>query len=227
MGDFVAHSAFANFRSLEPTTVSLADDWQAFTRDPSSQVFLSFTVKAGLFQGVLRLLSIPRLLGNLYSIIDMAESQSVIAAQRSEIFKTARSKRQTEPSPVAAILLQSAAKKVASSPSTVKTAQTMRFDLAGIDVGLFNEDYENGHVYDFYRFIVGKVEADLKRQLSKGNLPTRDLGLLVAFVRWDNSDGAKVAAQEKTSMTAGEMIEAATRVGRSEVASLPVMVRCF
>ena len=189
-------------------------------------MYLSFIVKAGLFRGVLRLLAIPRLLGHLYSIIDMAESQSAIAAQRSEIFKTHRSRRETDPSPMAAVILQSPAKKVANavSSSNVKTAQTMRFDLAGIDLGLFNEDYEDSHVYDFYRFVVGKVEADLRRQLSKTDLPQRDLSLLVALVRWDNSDGARVAALEKREMSAGELIEAATRTGRSEVASLPVMV---
>ncbi|ORX35037.1 hypothetical protein BD324DRAFT_652754 [Kockovaella imperatae] len=221
---FLADTNILRFH-LEPSQVSLTDDWHAYSRDPASQVFLSFTVQAGLFQGVLRLLSIPRLLGNMYSVIDMAESQSVIAAQRSETFKKARSRRQTELQPMAAVILQTAAKKVNDKipSSTVKTAQTMRFDLAGIDIGVFNEDFENGHVYDFYRFIVGKVEADLKRQLSKENLPMRDLGLLVAAIRWDYCDGARVAALETVHMTAGDMIEAATKVGKSEVASLPVM----
>ena len=100
----------------------------------------------------------------------------------------------------------------------------MRFDLSGIDIGVFNEDMEDGHDADFYRVVAGKIEADLKRQQSKEDLPTRELNLLVSYVRWDTMDGARVAVQEKRSMSARELIDLAGRYGRREVASLPLMV---
>jgi hypothetical protein len=108
--------------------------------------------------------------------------------------------------------------------SHIKTAQTMRFDLSGINVGVFNDDYDRGQISDFYRFVVGKVEADLQRQLSKEGLPKRDLKLLATYVRWDTSDGQRAAAEERREMTASEMIERAVRYGKREVASLPSMV---
>ena len=189
-------------------------------------MFLAFAVKAGQFTGVLRLLAIPRLLGNMYSILDMVGSQQRIAAQRSEIFKAHATKKSIEPSPVAAVILQTA--RLASATSTashIKTAQTMRFDLVGIDIGVFNEDYQaGGQVTDFYRFVVGKVEADLKRHLSKEDLPVRDLGLLISLVRWDNCPGDKTAAREKAGMTAKELIDVAWRQGHDNVIVLPSMV---
>ncbi len=96
----------------------------------------------------------------------------------------------------------------------------MRFDLSGIDVGIFNEDLDETAA--FYRFLVGKVEADLKRQLKHG-LPGRDLSLLVTYVRWETSDGRRARAGEKRDMTARDLINMASRGGQ-EVASLPLMV---
>ena len=220
---FLADTNILRFH-LEPTRVTLADDWRAHAHDPKAQVSLAFAIKAGMFRGVLRLLTIPRLLGNLYTIIDMAEYQSTIAARRSEIFKAERIRERDEPSPMAAIILRSAQKASGTGEAApVRTAQTMRFDLAGIDVGLFNEDNESDQLAEFYRFVIGKFEADLKRKLTPDDLPNRDLSLLVSFVRWDSSDGAKVAALEEKNMGAGQVIDLAVRVGRSEVVSLPVM----
>lgn len=211
---------------LDPALVTLADDWRAFTADPTAQVFLFFVVKTGHFQGVVRLLAIPRLLGNLYSIFDITDSQTRIAAQRSDIFKANQLRKSTEPSPVATVIMQNAKKAGASAldSTSVKTAQVIRFDLSGIDIGVFNEDYEDGQISDFYRFVVGKVEADLKRQLTKDHLPRRDLSLLVALVRWDSSNGSRTAAKETKEITARELIDLSERYGRREVASLPQMV---
>lgn len=211
--------------SLDPSHVILADDWKAVTHNPAAQVFLAFAVKAGDFEGVLRLLAIPRLLGNLYSIFDMVDSQRKIAVQRSESFKLTEARESSGNSPVAAVILKNTLiSNATTSSSQVKTAQTMRFDLSGIDIGVFNEDLEDGHVADFYRFVVGKIEADLKRQLSREDLPTRELNLLVSYVRWDTMDGSRATAQEKRCMSARQLIDLAGRSGRREVASLPLMV---
>lgn len=205
--------------------VTLADDWTGYTGEPDSQVSLAFAVKAGHFAGVLRLLAIPRLLGNLYSMLDMVDSQQRIAIQRSEIFKASQRRKKEDPSPMAAVILHTARRaSAAAGIGHVRTAQTMRFDLSGIDIGVFNEDYEaGGHVADFYRFVVGKVEADLKRQSSTEGIPMRDLGLLISLVQWDTSDGAKAAAREQREMGAKELIELAWRQGHKSVASLPSM----
>ena len=206
--------------------MTLADDWQAYSVDPTAQVFLAFTVKMGKFHSVLRLQAIPGLLGNIYSILDIVESQQKIGAQRSEVYKAWRTRKSDAPSPVTAIIVQTARRANATTGATphVKTAQTMRFDLSGIDIGLYNEDYEGDKISDFYRFEVGKVEADLKRQLSREQMPDRDLSLLVSYVRWDTSDGARCATQETRQMTAKELIKRSTRMGRREVVSLPMMV---
>ena len=224
--------------SLEPAVVTLADDWASFSESSDSHVSLAFGVKAGQFRGVIRLLAIPRLLGNLYSVLDMVDSQQRIATQRSETFKVTQQRKTDEPSPVAAVILHKARRVSAAAGSTahVRTAQTMRFDLAGIDVGVFNEDYEaggGGQVADFYRFVLGKVEADLKRSVKDGGvddqgaiqeIPVRQLGLLVSLVQWDTSDGAKVAAKEKREMAPSELIEMAWKTGHKGIASLPSMV---
>ena len=101
----------------------------------------------------------------------------------------------------------------------------MRFDLKGIDIGVFNEDLADGHVADFYRFVTGNIEADLRRQLSREDLPTRNLHLLVSYVRWDTMDGGRAISQEKRDMSARQLIDSTFRFGRREVASLPSMVR--
>ena len=218
---------FALTCSLEPAFVSLADDWKASLDglETDQDVALTFGVRAGNLVGVLRLLSIPRLLSNLYSVLDMVDSQQRIAVQRSEIFKASRKRKKENPSPVAAAILQSARRASTAPAGHVRTAQTMRFDLAGIDIGVFNEDHESGgHIADFYRFVIGKVEANLKRQVSKEGVPTRDLALLISLVQWDYSDGARVAAKEKAGMDAKSLIEMAWRQGHKSVASLPSMV---
>jgi hypothetical protein len=129
---------------------------------------------------------------------------------------------------MAAVIMHTARRASAAAvagSTNIRTAQTMRFDLAGIDIGVFNEDYESGgHVADFYRFVVGKVEADLRRQSTVEGIPMRDLGLLISLVQWDTSDGSRAAAKEKKGMAAKELIETAWKQGHKSVASLPSMV---
>lgn len=100
----------------------------------------------------------------------------------------------------------------------------MRFDLGGVDIGLFNSPPTDDHRGDFYRFTIGKVEADLERQLTAENLPKRDLNLLVSYVKWISSDGVKAAREVKKHRNLEESIQAASAQGRKEIASLPLMV---
>ncbi|EAL21708.1 hypothetical protein CNBC5720 [Cryptococcus deneoformans B-3501A] len=211
--------------TLDPATVTLADDWQAFAQDPSSQVLLSFAVKAGVFRSVIRLLSIPSLVSKFYSLSNTIESQERMACHRSSAYKSKRLRKSTEPSPMAAAILHTARKtgQTLTSTSTVKTAQNMRFDLGGVDIGLFNSPPTDDHRGDFYRFTMGKVEADLERQLTAENLPKRDLNLLVSYVKWVSSDGVKAAREVKKHRNLEESIQAASAHGRKEIASLPLM----
>ncbi|KIR39832.1 hypothetical protein I307_02554 [Cryptococcus deuterogattii 99/473] len=212
--------------TLDPATVTLADDWQAFAQDPTSQVLLSFAVKAGVFRSVVRLLSIPALVSKFYSLSNTIESQERMACHRSSAYKSKRLRKSTEPSPMAAAILHTARKagQTFTSTSTVKTAQNMRFDLGGVDIGLFNSTPTDDHRGDFYRFMIGKVEADLERQLTAGNLPKRDLNLLMSYVKWISSDGVKAAREVKKHTNLEESIQAASAHGRKEIASLPLMV---
>ncbi|WWD22731.1 hypothetical protein CI109_107224 [Kwoniella shandongensis] len=210
---------------LEPAIVTLADDWKAFSQDPTSQVFLSFAVKAGVFRSIVRVLAIPTLLNKFYSVSNTIESQERMASQRSKTYQHIQTRKSTEPSPMAAVILQTARKagQSLSSAATVKTAQTMRFDLGGIDIGVFNAPVTDELRGDFYRFTVGKVEADLKRQSSRANLPQRNLSLLVSYARWDTSDGPRAARDAARKAVLKEMIESASRHGRREIASLPML----
>lgn len=212
--------------SLEPAKVTLADDWRSFVTDTEGQVDLAFAVNAGNFQGVLRLLAIPRVIGNFYTVFDLLDSQQKIAAQRSETFKENQARKMTNPSTVATAFMQTARKTTSTaSPSApaIKTAQTMRFDLSGIEIGIFNEGSEAGHVADFYRFAIGKIQADMRRQATKDGEWNRDLSLLVDTVIWQNSEGSLITSREKKEMSAKEVIDLGMR-RRAVVASLPMAV---
>jgi hypothetical protein len=120
---------------------------------------------------------------------------------------------------VANVIMQAARQTV---DGDVTIAQIMRFDLAGIDIGIFNDD--PGHIHEFYRFSIGRIKADLTRQRTSIDLPQRDLGLLVSGLRWETNDGARVAKEETRAMTAKELIGITVKLGRREVASIPMMV---
>ncbi|KAL7425079.1 Macrophage colony-stimulating factor 1 receptor [Cryptotrichosporon argae] len=215
---FIGDTNIVRFQ-LDPAKVTLVDDWTEHATDASASVSLAFVVEAGQFHSVLRLPAIPRLLGHLYSIIDMVDSQNKIAVQRSDMVKARREREALHGTAPAVVLL--------SSPRTdghaVKTAQTMRFDLAGIDVGVFADDYEDGTLAEFYRFVVGKVEADLKRKLTLTELSERDLGLRVEAVKWEISDGRKAVRAERRDISAADLITKAMRHGHKVVGYLPSM----
>ncbi|WWC67272.1 uncharacterized protein I206_101180 [Kwoniella pini CBS 10737] len=210
---------------LEPAVVRLADDWTAFNEDPTAQVNLSFTVQTGVFRSVARLLAIPALLNKVYSITNTFDSQERVASQRSNTYKSMKLRKSTEPSPMAAAIIHTARKAGQSlNPTTnIRTSQTMRFDLGGIELGIFNAPMSIETRGDFYRFMVGKCESDLKRRLTKEGLPKRDLSVMVSFVSWDTSDGRGAARDSAESAGVKDMIESASKHGRREIAWLPLV----
>ncbi|WRT63262.1 uncharacterized protein IL334_000165 [Kwoniella shivajii] len=210
---------------LEPANVRLEDNWMAFNEDPNSQVILAFTVQTGVFRSVIRLLAIPSLLNKVYSITNTFDSQERVASQRSNTFKSTKLRKSTEPSPMTAAILNTARKAGQSLPSSphVRTSQTMKFDLGGIELGIFNSPMTDDQRGDFYRFMIGKIEADLKRRLSREDLPLRDLSLLVSYVIWETSDGPKALRDAAVMRIVKEMIESASKHGRREIAKLPSM----
>lgn len=175
----------------------------------------------------MRLFDLPDLAQLVYSISDKIINQRRDALGRSKEYASREQRKLLEPAPVVAAIAQTARKAglSASSTSSLRISQTMQFDLAGIDVGTFKDDAEDGHVADFYRFIVGRVRADLKRSRTKEDFPHRDLDLLVEYVRWDTSDGQRVARYEQPTIPPRQLLDISARYGRREVASLPRMVR--
>ncbi|KAL1409648.1 Macrophage colony-stimulating factor 1 receptor [Vanrija albida] len=210
---------------LEPSKVTLADDWREYARTPTGHVFLDFIVKAGKFHGVLRFPAIPRLLGHFYSIFELLESQNRIASHRSKVFKQQQKRSAQDRTPMTTVVLSTVPRAGANSttPSHVKTAQTMRFELAGIDVGIFSDDYDDGTVADWYRFVIGNIAADLKRQESRGGMPQRELELFVSSVAWQSSDGRRATKAETHDISASKLIEASVKNGHRDVVVLPRM----
>ncbi|OCF34831.1 hypothetical protein I316_03376 [Kwoniella heveanensis BCC8398] len=219
---FLQEMAVLRFH-LEPAVVRLVDDWRAFHKDHDSQVNLAFSVKTGMLRAVTRLLAIPSLLNKLYSISNAIDSQERMASQRSSTFKATKLRKSTEPSPMVAVIIQATRKTGRAMTSAhIRTSQTMRFDLAGVDVGIFNAPITEDRDGHFYRFTIGKVETDLARLLTKEGLPRRDLDLIVHSVEWETSDGRKAAravATMNTSLKA--IIAAASAPDRRHIAWLP------
>lgn len=224
---FIGDMSIVRFR-LEPSRVTLADNWKAHAKDSSEPVSLDFIVNAGQFTGVLKLPVIPRLLGHFYSIFDLIESQKKIAAQRSESFKHRQAKKADTGNTV--VVLPSAT--APSSPMTdepqsppimVRTAQLMKFELKGIDIGLFVDDYDDGTVADFLRFYIGQIGAELSRSTDSEGRPERALELHVDFVEWQTSDGRRAARVETPSQTPADLIQASMKAGYKVVVVLPRM----
>ncbi|BEI89154.1 uncharacterized protein CcaverHIS019_0205160 [Cutaneotrichosporon cavernicola] len=219
---FIAGTNIVRFQ-LEPSVVTLTDDWMELTTDPSGKVHLDFIVNAGKFSGVLRLPAIPRLLGNFYSIFDMADVQRRIASQRSEAFKR-RHKRTSDQTPTTTVVLPV---KLRADPTStrdhVRTAQRMRFELAGLDVGIISDDYDDSYTVAFYRFFIGTVRAELFRQGSDAGLPLRELILYIDFLQWQSADGNRVTRFETHEMSARELIDRAVAKGWNNVAMFPKM----
>ncbi|WVF66596.1 hypothetical protein IAT40_001336 [Kwoniella sp. CBS 6097] len=219
---FLQEMAVLRFH-LEPAVVRLVDDWRAFNKDHDSQVNLAFSVKTGMFRAVTRLLAIPTLLNKLYSVSNAIDSQERMASQRSSTFKATKLRKSTEPSPMVAVIIQATRKTGRTMTSAhIRTSQTMRFDLGGVEVGIFNAPITEDHDGHFYKFIIGKVEADLARSLTKEGLPRRDLDLIVQSVEWITCDGRKAAIAAATVHTSLEdMIAAASETDKRRIAYLP------
>lgn len=224
---FISDTNIVRFQ-LKPSIVTLTDNWKDVSATSRGHVYLDFIVDAGDFSGVLRLPAIPRLIGHFYALFDLAESQTRIATQRSEMFKLRQKRAQENQTPMTTVVLpmsrEESAPDVHTAPrSHVKTAQMMRFALSGIDVGIFADDYQDGSVVDFYRFYIGNVSASLQRQENEIGLPERELELHVAFVEWQTTDGKRATRMEKHEMSSRELIDAAVTSGHREVAILPLM----
>ncbi|GMK54228.1 hypothetical protein CspeluHIS016_0108140 [Cutaneotrichosporon spelunceum] len=219
---FIAGTNIVRFQ-LDPSVVTLTDDWKELTTNPSGKVHLDFIVNAGKFSGVLRLPAIPRLLGNFYSIFDMMDVQSRIASQRSDTFKL-RQKRVSDQTPTTTVALPKKLQAGATSTQDhVRTAQRMRFELAGLDVGIISDDYDDSFNVAFYRFFFGTVRAELFRQGSDEGLPLRELLLFIDFLKWQSADGNRVTRFETHEMNARELIDRAVDKGWNNVAILPKM----
>jgi hypothetical protein len=219
---FIAGTNIVRFQ-LEPSVVTLVDDWKELATNPSGQIHLDFIVNAGKFSGVLRLPAIPRLLGNFYSIFDMVDVQKRIASQRSDTFKR-RQKRSSDQTPTTTVVLPMKPQADATDVGDhVRTAQRMRFELAGLDVGIISDDFDDTNVVAFYRFFIGTVRAELFRQASEGGLPLRELQLYIDFLQWQSADGNRVTRFERHEMTARELIDRAVAKGWNNVAILPKM----
>ncbi|WVQ94212.1 hypothetical protein IAU59_001290 [Kwoniella sp. CBS 9459] len=208
---------------LEPAVVRLVDDWRAFHKDHDSQVNLAFSVETGMFRAVTRLLAIPSLLNKLYSVSNAIGSQERMASQRSSTFKATKLRKSTEPSPMVAVIIQATRKTGRTMTAAhIRTSQTMRFDLGGVDIGIFNAPITEDHDGHFYKFTIGKVESDLARSLTKEGLPRRDLDLIVHSVGWETSDGRKAASAVASINTSlKDMIAAATAPENRHIAWLP------
>lgn len=211
---------------LKPSVVTLSDNWKDHGRkNPDGPIYLDFIVDAGDFSGVVRLPAIPRLLGNFYALFDLAESQTRIAAQRSEMFKMRLNRSEEDQTPMTTVVLPISREEPITPDMTAvprahaKTAQMMRFGLNSIDIGIFADDYGD----DFNLFRTGKVSASLQRQENKSGLPHRNLELHVATVSWQSSDGRRAAKAETHDMSSQELIAAATTSTPREVVSLPLM----
>jgi len=131
-------------------------------------------------------------------------------------------RKQTQDSRLTTVLAQTALKAgvASSTPTTIRTRQTMHFKLAGIDVGMSNDAKLASNSGDFFRFVVIEPEANLERSL-QGDLPQHKLRLLVADIAWWRYDGPSVMKEEQGPMTAEEVIAIAKRQFGEKVAGIP------
>lgn len=224
---FIGDNNIVRFR-LEPSRVTLVDNWKEHAHNSKQPVALDFIVDAGQFTGVLKLPSIPRLLEKAYTVLDQISSTKATAAHRSKTFRLKQQQKRSENNNSVMVLNSSTpntptAEQKLNPPKVVGTAQLMKFELKGLDVGLFVNDYDDGTVADFLRFYVGKVGADLTRSRDDEQRPVRNLHLHVDFVEWQTCDGRRAAKVERHDQLAGELISAAMKHGYKVVVMLPRM----
>jgi hypothetical protein len=191
---------------LEPTKVTLADDWSAHKANPSEDVVLAFTIDAGKFIGVVRLLEMPRLVGLFYDIEREVETQENRAKQWSAPFRERKNRKVGQPSAITAALLQTARKASVTGPSAgqVRIKEVLKFRLAGVNLGMFVPDTAKGA---FYRIEIGSVAADFARSKNDLGHRLRDIEVIIQFARWTNHDGGNSLKEEKTAKSIVEMIK--------------------
>jgi hypothetical protein len=223
------HMMLANVPSLANTVISLADDWSGFSPDSAGErsLKLAFGIDAGRFDGVITLLAIPQLLRRLSAISGTMDDQKIQAMHDSSAFRARRSvKAKTAGSGIAAAMLKSAKEHTKdSSFAAFKVIQAVRFDLAGIDLGVYSADI---HESDFYRFKVGRVGADQSRDRNQAGEPERRIELLIAYMTWETSDRGRAPKEEHNDLPVAQWIQRAASHDRREVASVPSLVssRC-
>ena len=226
-GDLSGHlllrdEGVAKFK-LEPSVVQLYDNWQ----DASAPPNLTFAVDAGKLTAVTRLQSIAELLERVYDVLDLVERQHYIANQRSEAFRNRALQRRNEPSPITTALMQSMQKAgKATEGEQHEFAQVMHFRLAGIDLGVYNNQPDK--VNELYRFVFGDLEAYLTRVPKKeeGNhLQSRDLKLKMGFFRWDSTETKQWSPElDQPDKALGEVLAKLIGSRPMQAASLPSVV---
>jgi hypothetical protein len=194
---FIGDSNIVGF-SLDPTTVSLKDNWRNYApHDPNAEIGLDFVVNAGKFSGVLRLPMIPRLLSQFYTMLSVIESQTTMATKRSDALKE-RQQRTDAVGVKPATTVMIPQQDPVAHPNLIRTIQHMRLGIAEVNVGLFVDDYDDGTKADFFHFYVGKVKADLERREERpSSFPLRKLRLYVAKIVWQTSSGSAANRAEK------------------------------
>jgi hypothetical protein len=211
---------------LLPTKVELHDDWQDSTVPPN----LTFAVDAGKFTGVVRMQTIAELLERFYDVLDLVERQHYIANQRSEAFRNRNVQRSNNPSPIAVALMQSMQKvgKQVVDGEELDFAQVMHFQIAAINLGVFNNDESQG-VDEMYHFTIGVLEVELT------SVPKRDTGILqqsrdlkvsMGAFFWDSQpDSTWLPEHDNADMTPEEVLNRVLgRKTPSKVAMLPWLV---
>lgn len=185
---------------------------------------LAFAVDAGRFDGVITLLAIPLLLRRVDAISGILDDQKLQAVNDSPAFRARRaSKTQNASKGIAAAMMITAKEHTKDfSPAHFKIVQAVRFDLAGVDLGVYSEDV---HESDFYRFKIGRIGADQVRDENEDKHPERKVDLMVAYMTWETTDRGHAPKEKDHDLPVAQWIERAASHDRREVASLPALVR--
>ena len=172
---------------LATTNVSLSDDWSARNADPDQDPILVFEIDAGRFVSVVRLQEVPGLLGLFYRIMGEAETQEARAKQLSKPYRENQARKAGQPSALTSALLQSARRVslTEASPCQMKIKQVMKLAIAGVDLGMFVTDNEEGQqVQHFYLFEIGSVDVNFSRKQNEDSHPLRDIKVVMDAAEW-------------------------------------------
>lgn len=225
-GDLTGNAYLDNTRivqfHLQPTKITLADDWSAHKANPSEDVVLAFTIDAGKFNGVVRLQEIPRLVGLLYDIEREVETQENRAKQWSAPFRERKNRKADQPSAITAALLQTARKASVTGPSAgqVRIKEVLKFKLAGINLGMFVPPDSGKET--FYRFELGWVAANFARSKNDLGHRLRDIEVIIEFAIWTTlQDGGLALKEEKTARSIVKMMHNIAGLNEERMAKIP------